>query len=29
VLLPRHYAEVDPSGNLLIWPLSRRTHHHG
>ncbi|MEI5668407.1 hydantoinase/oxoprolinase family protein [Bosea sp. CCNWLW174] len=21
VLLPRHYAEVDPHGNLLIWPI--------
>lgn len=23
VLLPRHYAEVDTHGNLLIWPVSR------
>lgn len=23
VLLPRHYAEVDAHGNLLIWPVSR------
>ncbi len=23
VLLPRHYAEVDSHGNLLIWPVSR------
>jgi len=23
VLLPRHYAEVDARGNLLIWPVSR------
>ncbi len=23
VLLPDHYAEVDPHGNLLIWPNSR------
>ncbi|MBC2774571.1 hydantoinase/oxoprolinase family protein [Rhizobium sp. AQ_MP] len=24
VLLPDHYAEVDPHGNLLIWPNTRR-----
>ncbi len=23
VVLPRHYAEVDAHGNLLIWPVSR------
>lgn len=23
VLLPKHYAEVDAHGNLLIWPVSR------
>jgi N-methylhydantoinase A len=23
VVLPRHYAEVDGHGNLLIWPVSR------
>ena len=23
VLLPRHFAEVDSHGNLLIWPVSR------
>lgn len=24
VVLPAHYAEVDPHGNILIWPVSRR-----
>jgi N-methylhydantoinase A len=24
VLLPGHYAEIDPSGNILIWPVSKR-----
>ena len=24
VLLPRHYAEVDAHGNLLIWPVDER-----
>ena len=23
VLLPGHYAEIDPHGNILIWPVSR------
>ncbi len=24
VLLPGHYAEIDRSGNILIWPISKR-----
>jgi hypothetical protein len=24
VLLPGHYAEIDPHGNILIWPASRK-----
>ena len=24
VLLPGHYAEIDASGNILIWPVSKR-----
>jgi len=24
VLLPAHYAEIDPTGNILIWPVSKR-----
>jgi N-methylhydantoinase A len=23
VLLPAHYAEIDPHGNILIWPVSK------
>jgi N-methylhydantoinase A len=23
VLLPGHYAEVDPHGNILIWPVAK------
>ena len=25
VVLPRHFAEIDRHGNILIWPISRRT----
>jgi N-methylhydantoinase A len=24
VLLPGHYAEIDPHGNILIWPVSKK-----
>lgn len=24
VLLPGHYAEIDPHGNILIWPISKK-----
>jgi len=24
VLLPGHYAEIDRSGNVLIWPVSKK-----
>ena len=24
VLLPAHYAEIDPHGNILIWPVSKK-----
>ena len=23
VLMPQHYAEIDPHGNILIWPVSK------
>ena len=25
VVLPRHYAEIDKHGNILIWPVSKRS----